>query len=96
MVLASPLVWEHHPVFVALPFLAVMKRLRTPGEWAAWSLAYGAVFLLPTFDFYPWSFGRLAGLLALLALLHRTSSGPDGELFRLVGERIARAAAAAR
>jgi hypothetical protein len=96
MVLASPLFWEHHPVFVALPVLVVTKRLRTPGEWAAWSFAWCAVFLLPTFDFYPWSFGRLAGLLALLALLHRTSSGPDGELFRLVGERIARAAAAAR
>lgn len=96
MVLASPLVWEHHPVFVALPFLVITKRLRTPAEWAVWSLAYCAVFLLPTFDFYPWSFGRLAGLLALLALLYRTSSGPDGEPFRVVDERIARAAAATR
>jgi hypothetical protein len=86
MVLASPLVWEHHPVFVALPFLVITRRLQATGEWAAFSLAYLLVFLLPTFDFYPWSFGRLAGLLVLLALLHRTSGrrDQDGDLFRLV------------
>jgi hypothetical protein len=89
MVLASPLVWEHHPVFVALPFLVIVKRLDTPGEWAAFCSAYGVVFLLPTFDFYPWSFGRLAGLLVLLVLLQRSSSrGRDGELFRAVQERL--------
>ena len=86
---------RRHPVFVALPFLLITKRLRQPGEWAAWSLAYCAVFLLPTFDFFPWSFGRLAGLLVLLALLYRASSGPDGALFRLLDER-ARAASTAR
>jgi alpha-1,2-mannosyltransferase len=97
MLLASPLVWEHHPVFAALPFLVVTKRLRTPGEWALFTLAYGVVFLLPTFDFYPWSFGRLAGLLALLALLLRASRhGEDGELFRLALERFSRAATAQR
>jgi hypothetical protein len=90
MLLASPLVWEHHPVFVALPFLVITRRLQAPWEWALWSLAYGIVYLLPTFDFYPWSFGRLAGLLTLLALLYRTSGRrEDGEVFRLAQERIA-------
>jgi hypothetical protein len=89
MVLASPLVWEHHPVFVALPFLVITRRLQTPGEWAVFSLAYGFVFLLPTFDFYPWSFGRLAGLLTLLALLYRISGrNRDGDFFRFVQERL--------
>jgi hypothetical protein len=89
MVLASPLVWEHHPVFVALPFVVITRRLQAPGEWAAFSLAYLVVFLLPTFDFYPWSFGRLAGLLVLLALLYRTSGRErDGDLFCLVQERL--------
>ena len=89
MVLASPLVWEHHPVFVALPFLVITRRLQAPGEWAVFSLAYLLVFLLPTFDFYPWSFGRLAGLLVLLALLYRTSGRDrDGDVFRLVQERL--------
>jgi len=89
MVLASPLVWEHHPVFVALPFLVITRRLQAPGEWAVFSLAYLLVFLVPTFDFYPWSFGRLAGLLVLLALLYRTSGrDQDGDVFRLVQERL--------
>ena len=89
MVLASPLVWEHHPVFVALPFLVITRRLQAPGEWAVYSLAYLLVFLLPTFDFYPWSFGRLAGLLVLLALLYRTfGTDRDGDVFRHVQERL--------
>ena len=89
MVLASPLVWEHHPVFVALPFLVITRWLQTPGEWACFSLAYLFVYLLPTFDFYPWSFGRLAGLLVLLALLYRISGrNRDGDLFRFVQERV--------
>ena len=89
MVLASPLVWEHHPVFVALPFLAITRRLETPVEWSWWSLAYAFVFLLPTFDFYPWSFARLVGLLVLLVLLYRISGrGRDGALFRLAEDRL--------
>jgi hypothetical protein len=89
MVLASPLVWEHHPVFVAVPFLVITRRLQATGEWAAFSLAYLLVFLLPTFDFYPWSFGRLAGLLVLLALLYRASTRDrDGDVFRLVQDRL--------
>jgi hypothetical protein len=91
MVLASPLVWEHHPVFAALPFLLVTRRLQSPVEWALWSLAYGVVYLLPTFDFYPWSFGRLAGMLLLVVLLHRSSTrSEDGAVFRLAQERIGR------
>jgi hypothetical protein len=27
------------------------------------------VFLLPTFDYFPWSYGRLVGILILLGLL---------------------------
>ena len=89
MVLASPLVWEHHPVFTALPFLAITRKLETTGEWSAWSLAYLVVYLLPTFDFYPWSFGRLAGLVLLLALLYRVADGrPDGAAFRRAHERL--------
>jgi hypothetical protein len=73
MLLASPLVWEHHPVFVALPFLLVLKRLARPVEWVTCGLAYVLVFLIPTFDFFPWSYGRLLGTLLLLALIWATS-----------------------
>jgi hypothetical protein len=91
MVLASPLVWEHHPVFTALSFLVITRRLAGPAEWAVFSLAYGVVYLLPTFDFYPWSFGRLLGLLVLLVLLLRASGErPDGAAFLRLHERLAR------
>jgi hypothetical protein len=66
MTLASPVVWEHHGIFVALSFLLMLKRLETPHEWLWFGFAYLLEFLLPTFDFFPWSFGRLAAPLLLL------------------------------
>jgi hypothetical protein len=66
MTLAAPVVWEHHGVFVVLPFLLMLKRLETPHEWLWFGFAYLLEFLLPTFDFYPWSFGRLFAPLLIL------------------------------
>ncbi len=60
------MVWEHHGVFVALSFLVMLKRLETPHEWLWFGLAYLLEFLLPTFDFYPWSFGRLIAPMLIL------------------------------
>jgi hypothetical protein len=81
MVLASPLLWVHHGVFLALPFLVVATRLRGAAEWAVYSLAYGVTYFLPTFDFFPWSFARLGALFVLLALLYRVSTRTgDGDL----------------
>ncbi len=75
MTLASPIVWEHHGVFVALPFLLLLKRLDRPADWLWFAFAYLLEFLLPTFDFYPWSFGRLLAPLIVLWLIWR-SAGP--------------------
>ncbi len=66
MTLSAPVVWEHHGVFVALSFLVMLKRLETPHEWLWFGLAYLLEFLLPTFDFYPWSFGRLIAPMLIL------------------------------
>ena len=66
MTLSAPVVWEHHGVFVALPFLVMLKRLETPHEWLWFGFAYLLEFLLPTFDFYPWSFGRLVAPMLIL------------------------------
>jgi hypothetical protein len=66
MTLFAPVVWEHHGVFMALPFLVMLKRLETPHEWLWFGFAYLLEFLLPTFDFYPWSFGRLVAPMLLL------------------------------
>ncbi len=72
MTLLAPVVWEHHGVFVALSFLVMLKRLETPHEWLWFGFAYLLEFLLPTFDFFPWSFGRLAAPLIILWQMWRT------------------------
>jgi alpha-1,2-mannosyltransferase len=73
MLLLSPLMWEHHGVFLALPFLVMLKKLSSAGEWAVFGAAYFLAFLVPTFDFFPWSYGRLLAILAWLALAWRVS-----------------------
>ena len=77
MMLLSPLIWEHHGVFAALPFLALLKRLSSWREWLVYGSAYAAVFLIPTFDFFPWSYARLAGLFAWLWLAWSVSRSPE-------------------
>jgi hypothetical protein len=71
--LASPVVWEHHGVFVALSFLLMLKRLDLPSDWMWFGFAYLLEFLLPTFDFFPWSFGRLLAPLIILWLMWKTA-----------------------
>ncbi len=71
MTLASPVVWEHHGIFVALSFLLMLKRLESPSEWLWFGFAYLLEFILPTFDFFPWSFGRLFAPLIILWLMWR-------------------------
>ncbi len=78
MLTASPLIWTHHPVLAALAYLVVIKKLDTPGEWLAFGFAYFLEFLLPTFDFFPWSFVRLLSPVMLGALLYQTSSRAGG------------------
>jgi hypothetical protein len=86
MMMLSPLVWEHHPVFVALPFLLMLQLLETPAEWTWFGAAYLLEFLLPTFDFFPWSYGRLLGVVIWAGLAWRFAQGG-----RLPSERFARA-----
>jgi hypothetical protein len=69
MTLFSPLIWEHHGVFIALPFLLLMRKMETPLEWILFGTIYLLEFLMPTFDYFPWSYGRLLGMLILFALL---------------------------
>ncbi len=75
--LASPLVWEHHGIFLTLPFLILLKKLNTTSDWLIFALAYTAQFLMPTFDYYPWStLLRLSAPLLILWLTYRISSDP--------------------
>lgn len=67
MLLVSPVAWEHHYVLaipVALWTLAFETgRARFP---AASLVGFLLIFGVPTFDVFPFSYGRLAGLVILL------------------------------
>ncbi|HLO34074.1 MAG TPA: glycosyltransferase family 87 protein [Anaerolineales bacterium] len=81
MTLLSPLVWEHHALFLALPFLLLLKKLESPIEWILYGTIYLLLFLTPTFDYFPWSYGRLLGILLLLALLWTTRNRTSNAFF---------------
>ena len=81
MTVASPLVWEHHGIFLTLPFLLLFKKLESPTEWILYGAVYLLVFLTPTFDYFPWSYARLPGLLILLALLWMTRNRTENTFF---------------
>jgi Glycosyltransferase family 87 len=83
MTLLSPLVWEHHAIFLTLPFLLMLKKLESPAEWTAYGATYLLVFLTPTFDYFPWSYGRLVGILILLALLWISRNRSNNTFFPL-------------
>ena len=80
MLMASPIVWVHHGVFVTLSFLVLLKKMDTPSGWAFFGFAYFLEFLLPTFAFFPWSYGRLVAPLICLWLMWGLPDNPS-ELF---------------
>jgi hypothetical protein len=65
--IAAPIVWEHHYV-LALPILAWAAGACAPERRVLLGAAALAMLAVPTFDVFPWSWHRLAGLVALLAL----------------------------
>ena len=77
MLILSPLVWEHHWVFLILPFLVLLKTIRDDGGLVLYVLAYFLIFLIPTFDFYPFSYHRLLGLGLCYILLARSLQMKD-------------------
>jgi hypothetical protein len=88
MLLGSPLVWEHHAVFVSLSFLLIVKKLNTATAWTWYCFAYAFEFLMPTFDFYPWSFGRFISPLILAWLMFRYTGRRDTDFFLALQNRI--------
>src|SRR5690606_24999164 len=77
MTLASPIVWDHHGMFVTLSFLLLFKRIDNPNHWLLFAFAYFLEFILPSFDFFPWSYGRLLAPLIVLWLMFITSKNDD-------------------
>jgi hypothetical protein len=67
--LISPVVWEHHYV-LALPLViwALASQTKVERLWMVLLSAF-LIFVLPTFDIFPLSYHRLAGLLLLVSTL---------------------------
>lgn len=73
MTVLSPIIWEHHPVFIIFPFLVMLKKISTVENLILYLLAYILIFIIPTFDFYPFSYHRLLGLMLCYPLLFKFS-----------------------
>jgi len=69
MTLTSPIVWDHHGLFTALSFLLLIKCIESPALWMWFGFAYFLEFIVPSFDFFPWSFGRLIAPMIVLWLM---------------------------
>jgi hypothetical protein len=63
----SPSVWEHHYV-LALPLALWAVALRGRDRPGLVALGIFLMLCMPTFDLYPLSLHRLAGMLMLLGL----------------------------
>lgn len=74
--LISPVVWEHHYLLV-LPLVIWALASQTKVE-RLWLVALSAflIFVLPTFDIFPLSYHRLAGLLLLVSTLPPVAVAP--------------------
>ncbi len=72
----SPLVWEHHAVFLVISFMVLLRGLDTPVEWTWFGIFYFVEFLIPTIDFFPWSYARMLAPLLLLWLVWRVANRP--------------------
>ena len=74
MTLTSPIVWDHHGIFTTLSFLLLLKCITSPAAWIWFGFAYFLEFILPSFDFFPWSFGRLIAPIIALVLMGLVSN----------------------
>jgi hypothetical protein len=81
MTLASPIVWDHHGLFTSLAFLLMLKRLNSPAAWMWFGAAYFLEFVLPSFDFFPWSYGRLIAPMIVLVLMWAVSKKHEEPYF---------------
>jgi hypothetical protein len=77
MTLASPIVWDHHGLFTTLAFLLMLKCIDSPTAWMWFGFAYILEFVLPSFDFFPWSYGRLAAPIIILVLIWQSQKNRE-------------------
>lgn len=81
MTLGSPIVWDHHGIFVTLAFLLLLKRIQSSTHWMIFLAIYFFQFMLPSFDFFPWSYGRLFAPMIALWLMYATRENEEPSPF---------------
>ncbi len=54
--------------FIIPVFLLMLKKISSPGQLFLYVLAWFLIFVVPTFDCYPFSYHRLLGLLICYVL----------------------------
>lgn len=79
--IASPVVWEHH-YLLALPLvIGAVAWATSERQLLLVGFSTFAMFILPTFDIFPFSYHRIAGLLLLLYVLAPNHSWRLARLF---------------
>ena len=68
-------------MFTTLSFLLLLKRIETPSAWMWFITAYFLEFMLPSFDFFPWSYGRLIAPMIALWLMWLTANNKEPTQF---------------
>lgn len=61
-VMARPLVWPHHSIFLLLPVLLALKVTRERRTFGLLALVYVSLFLIPVIDVFPFDLHRLASV----------------------------------
>ena len=79
MMMLSPIVWEHHPVFVIPSFLIMLKRIDSVEKITMLGISYFLLFLMPTFDLYPVSYIRMLGVGLCYVLFFLVLRGRKGK-----------------
>lgn len=87
MTLGSPIVWDHHGLFLTLSFLLMFKRIHSPAHWTLFFAAYFLEFIQPSFDFFPWSYGRLLAPMLVLWLMYATRKESEPSPFIASADR---------
>lgn len=88
----SPLLWEHHPVFILLTMLLLFTRIDGRGDGLLWLISWFLCFATPTFDLYPLSYRILVGVAVAYWLGFRVTgrAAAQGRWFLLLDRGLAR------
>ncbi len=72
--IAAPVVWEHHYLLAMPLVIGAVAWAQTERQLWFIGISLFGIFVLPTFDVFPFSYHRLAGLLLLMHIMTPSTS----------------------